>query len=90
VLVEAFDNDAHSSITASVGTVEDPTAVAAAFDLTNGANVGKTVLGTPGSMATFLAQDISNQTLGVKFVSTNNLDTLIAGRLQVQLFYTNP
>ncbi len=89
-LITPFDNAAHSAITASIGIVEDPTAVSATFDLTDAGNTGKTVLGVPGSMAVFLSADISEQVISIQFASANNLDTLTAGQLAVDLFYTTP
>ena len=87
--VTTFDNAGHTLISASIGTHSDPEKYMATTAINNGANAGKTLTAS-GDGGLFLLAPIGSDVVILKITSTDDLNTIIAGTLGADLFYTTP
>lgn len=87
--VTTFDNAGHTLISASVGTHADPEKYMTATAINNGANAGKTLTAS-GDGGLFLLAPVGGDAPILKITSPDDLNTIIAGTLGADLFYTTP
>ncbi len=87
--VTTFDNAGHTLISASVGTHSDPQKYMATTAINNGANAGKTLTAS-GDGGLFLLAPIGSDAPILTISSADDLNTITAGNLGADLFYTTP
>lgn len=85
--VTAFDNFGHTLISVSIGTHADPQKYMATTAINNPSNNGKTSTAS-GDGGLFLLAPIGSDAPIIFFSSPDDLNTIIAGIMGADLFYT--